>query len=150
VLAAAGLALVAGPMLLGWVSLGVQFAVAGAGLPVLFGWIYLISRTGWRTNRLPRSVARCGVWIGAGSVIGTVVAAIGVALPWGSTAQYVLLAVGAAFGLPAYLAFPVWPIMLGRKVFGAPPQLVLQVATTVNGQWEALAPTDEARAGVRR
>jgi hypothetical protein len=136
-------------MLLGWVSLEVQFAVAGVGLPVLFGWMWFVSRTGWQSGRLPRAVGRLGVWIGILAVSGTALAGIGALLPWGSPAQFVLFGAGAVLGLPAYLAFPVWPIALGTKVFGAQQELLLQVATTVNGQWEALRPTGPVRAGIR-
>ena len=142
VAAAARLVLVVGPMLLGWVSLVVQFVVAGVGLPVLFGWIWIVNRTGLRARTLPRTVARWGIRVGAGAVAGTALAGVGSLLAWGSTGQYVLLGIGAALGLPAYLAFPIWVIVLGRRVFGEQPPLVLQVATTVGGQWEPLEPID--------
>jgi len=153
VAAAAALVLVVGPMLLGWLPLAVQFAVAGVGLPVLFGWIWVINRTGLRTRTLPRGIARWGVCIGAGAVAGTALAVVGIMLAWGSTGQYVLLGIGAALGLPAYLAFPIWVIVLGRRVFGEQPPLVLQVATTVGGQWEPLEPinlTSAQRSTLRR
>ena len=37
-------------------------------------------------------------------------------LPSGSVTQYVVLGLAALVGLPAYLAFPVWPILLARTV----------------------------------
>jgi hypothetical protein len=108
---------VAGPLLVtGQISLETQFVVAGIELPILFGWLLRVSRTGGRAGILPASLARFGERIGAGALLGTALAVLSFALPWGSIGQYALLGLAALAGLPAYLAFPVWALRLGRAL----------------------------------
>jgi hypothetical protein len=117
VLAMGALALVAPLMLAGVVPLTVQFVVAGLGLPVIFGWLVVINRVGGHSGALPDSVAAFGRTVGVAALAGTAFAGAAALLPSGTAAQYVLLGVAAAAGLPAYLAFPVWPILLARSIF---------------------------------
>ncbi|MGS0684059.1 hypothetical protein ACVBEQ_02685 [Nakamurella sp. GG22] len=118
------LAVVAPLMLSGVVSLTAQFAVAGVALPVIFGWLVVVNRAGRRAGVLPDTVAVFGRTVGAAALVGTALAAAGALAPAASTVQQVLLAAAAVIGLPAYLAFPVWPILLARRVLGRKPRRV--------------------------
>lgn len=114
---AMGALALAGPLLVGGViSLNVQFVVAGAALPVIFGWLVMVNRAGRRAAVLPDDVAVFGRNVGVAALAGTALAAVGALAPAQSSAQYVLFGAAAVIGLPAYLAFPVWPILLARRV----------------------------------
>ena len=115
-LAMGALALAAPLMLSGVVTLTAQFAVAGIGLPVIFGWLVMVNIAGRRAGVIPDSVAVFGRNVGAAALAATTIAGAGTLLPAGSVTQYVVLGLAALAGLPAYLAFPVWPILLARKV----------------------------------
>ena len=116
-LAMGALAFAAPLMLSGVVTLTVQFAVAGVGLPVIFGWLVVVNVSGGRAGAIPDSVAVFGRNVGAAALVATAIAGAGTLVPSGSAAQYVVLGLAALVGLPAYLAFPVWPILLARRVF---------------------------------
>jgi hypothetical protein len=113
----------AGPLLVaGRISLETQFLVAGLALPAVFGWLLRVNRTGRLTGLLPAGLARFGERIGLAALLGTALAALGLVFPMGSAAQYVILGLAAIPGLPAYLALPVWPILLGRWLSRGPGQ----------------------------
>lgn len=116
ILGMAGLACVTPLMLYGVVSLTVQFAVAGVALPPIFGWLLVVNRVGRRTEEFPASVATFGERVGLAALAATGIAGVALLLPGGSITQYVIFGVAAVVGLPAYLAFPVWPLLLARKV----------------------------------
>ncbi len=114
VLASAAFA-VAGPLLVaGRITLETQFAVAGVGLPVIFGWLWRANRASRRSGLLPPRTARLGRWIGVVALAATGLAGVGALLPFGSPAQVIVVAAAAIPGLPAYLAFPVWQVLAGR------------------------------------
>lgn len=131
VLAMGSLALVAPLMLAGVVSLTVQFVIAVVGLPLIFGWLVVINRAGRRSSVLPDSVAGFGRKVGLAALTGTALAGAAALLPRGSAAQYVLLGLAAATGLPAYLAFPIWPILLAKRIIGAPSIDTLSATSSV-------------------
>ena len=54
--------------------------------------------------------------VGIAALVGTAIAGVKALLPSDSASQHVVLGLAALVGLPAYLAFPVWPILLARKV----------------------------------
>ncbi len=115
VLAAAASA-AAGPLLVGGlITLDTQFVVAGVGLPVIFGWLWRAGRAAGRIALLPPRTARFGERIGMTALGATVLAGIGSLLPVGSPAQHVVVGRAALPGLPAYLAFPVWQVVVGRS-----------------------------------
>lgn len=114
---AMGALAVAAPLLLsGVVTLTVQFAVAGVGLPVIFGWLVVANLAGRRAGVFPDSVAAFGRNVGAAALAATAIAGVGTLLPSGSVTHYVVLGLAALAGLPAYLMFPVWSILLARMV----------------------------------
>jgi biotin transport system substrate-specific component len=113
-LVALGLPLLAG----GRGGLGVFF---GPSVGFLVGFPVAAFVIGWLTERLdaPRSLAR-GIAV---NVVGGIavlylfgIAGMALVVPPGSVPQNVLLGIAAIVGLPAYLAFPVWPIRLARTV----------------------------------
>ena len=116
----AGLTLVAPLMLSGVVSLQVQFVVAGVALPAMFGWLLLVNRAGRRTGDFPASLDTFGERVAVAALVATGIAGTALLVPTGSVAQKAVLGIAAVAGLPAYLAFPCWPILLARKVLADP------------------------------
>jgi hypothetical protein len=116
ILGMAGLTVVAPLMLSGAVSLTSQFVVAGVSLPAMFGWLLVVNRQGRRAGVFPASLATFGERVGVAALVATGIAGVALLVPSGSVPQNVLLGVAAVVGLPAYLAFPVWPIRLARTV----------------------------------
>jgi len=143
VLASCALAL-AGPLLVaGAITLETQFVVTGVGLPVVFGWLWRACRAaGPRDNVtppsgnvagvLPSRTARFGEWVAIAALAATGPAAIGLVLPAGSVGQSVVFGLAAVPGLPAYLAFPFWPLAAGHAWWrGDHPAETAQPATKV-------------------
>jgi hypothetical protein len=88
------------------------YAVVAAFLPV-YAWVIIVSSVGHRSGTLPRSVTRFGLLLGASFPLGLLIMTPGL-LGWGSPAQ---LAWVAALG---WLALPVWPLVLARRVLNRP------------------------------
>jgi hypothetical protein len=84
--------------------------VVAAFLPV-YAWIFLVSSVGHRSGALPRSVSRFGLLLGASFPLGLLIFTAGL-LGWGSPALL------AGLAAAAWLALPVWPLVLARLVFG--------------------------------
>jgi hypothetical protein len=80
---------------------------------VVFGWVLVVSRAG--RDVLPSRAVRLGTLSGAGFLAGIAVAGLGLLVPDGP-ARYVLWTVGGLAGLAGWLAFPVWPLALARRV----------------------------------
>jgi len=116
ILGMAGLTVVAPLMLSGVVTLMVQFVVAGVALPAMFGWLLVVNRVGRREGVFPVALANFGERVGVAALVATGIAGMALVVPPGSVPQNVLLGIAAIVGLPAYLAFPVWPIRLARTV----------------------------------
>jgi len=116
----AGLTAVAPLMLSGVVSLTVQFVVAGLAMPAMFGWLLVVNRAGRRADVFPAKLATFGERVGAAALVATGIAGAALLVPAGSVAQNALFGIAGVAGLPAYLAFPVWPILLARKVLADP------------------------------
>jgi hypothetical protein len=94
--------------------------VVGAFL-VVFVWILAVSRTAYRTAALPRRVAWAGLLIGSGFPLGLAVFGIAMLAPDGTLARYVGFGIGGVIGGAAWLALPVWPLLLAGRVFNTPP-----------------------------
>jgi len=101
-------------LLAGLLAFDVQVWAVIACLLVSFGWVLVASRAG--RDVLPGPVVRLGTTAGAGYLAGVAIAGIGLALPPGSFGQYALWAVGGLVGAAGWLAFPVWPLALARRV----------------------------------
>jgi hypothetical protein len=88
------------------------YAVVAAFLPV-YAWVIIVSSVGHRSGTLPRSVTRFGLPLGASFPLGLLIMTPGL-FGWGSPAQLAWL---AALG---WLALPVWPLVLARRVLNRP------------------------------
>lgn len=94
----------------------VQVWMAGPAVVLLFGWTAAVGHEGGRTRVLPRRVARWGKAIGLAGLVAPAVVGLGLLLPEGSLARYVVAGAGLAVGLPAYVAFPIWLIALSTRL----------------------------------
>jgi hypothetical protein len=122
VVQAAGLAAMAfltvgGPLLvLGALSFDIQTPGAIAAWIILSLWLLLVSRWLHQSDALPYRLVRFGELVGAGFLAGYLIVGFGLLLPWMSWPQLVVFGVGVLVGLPAYLGFPVWFVVLGRHL----------------------------------
>lgn len=94
----------------------VQVLVAVPAIMVMFGWTAVIGRDGAVTRLLPLGLARLAVAIGVSGCLGFVLAGTSLLLPWESVAQYVVGGAGLLVGAPAFLAFPIWLILLSNRL----------------------------------
>jgi hypothetical protein len=117
---AAAMAIASGLLVTGRIEFPVQ-GVVGAGFAVaLLLWTGSVGRWAAVTGALPPRLARAARLIGRGGLAGLPLAAVGVALPPGSVAQYVVGGAGVGLVLAAYLALPVWQILLSRTMSRRP------------------------------
>jgi hypothetical protein len=117
VLTALGVLTVNGPLLvLGVVPFETSSAISiGAGM-VLAGWLLTANRWMRRRGTLRRSPARLGELVGATTLAAGAGAGLALALlPKGSTAQVVALVLAGVPGVLAWLATPVWFLLLGGR-----------------------------------
>jgi len=116
VAAAAG----SGLLITGRIELPVQ-AVVGTGFAVtLLLWTGSAGRWGAVTGAMPQRLARAARLIAGVGLAGMPLAAVGAALPRGSVAQYAVGGAGVGLVLSAYLALPVWQILLSRAMSRRP------------------------------
>jgi hypothetical protein len=87
---------------------------AVATYPVLI-WILLVSLAGHRGRTLPRPVTRPGLLIGSGLPVGVVLLLPGLVTP--EPLRWVFVGAGVGIGVLAYLAIPIFPLLLARFVF---------------------------------
>ncbi len=115
-------------LLTGRVGLDAQFAASGVAMPVLVGWILLVSRRGERQGLVGWATARLGTTSVALVGIGVVLALPAlVLLPLGSPGQVVLLVPGVV----AWVALSTWPAVLGTASSRAAPPRVRRVVDAV-------------------
>lgn len=98
-------------------ALGFEVATAASVVAVLVQslWLHRLGR-GLRGTTWSPGVVRLGRWAPVAQGVGAGVVLVGLALPWGSPPQVVVIAVGVALGLPAWAAWPVWFALAGREV----------------------------------
>ena len=82
---------------------------------LVFVWILLVSLTGHRRRSLPRPLTRAGLLIGAGLPVGVVLLLPGLVTP--DPMRQAFLAAGIGIGLLAWLAQPVFTLLLAQHVF---------------------------------
>jgi len=92
-------------LIVGLLSFEVQGPLITLCFLLLFVWTFLASR----------SFDRFGTLIGLAFPIGLALVALGFAVPDG-VLRYVVFAVGGLLGGVAWLAFPVWPLLLARHL----------------------------------
>jgi hypothetical protein len=106
---------VVGPLLVtGALPFEVSTAISIGALLVLAGWLVAVSRWLRRSHAVPARVARLGELSGLAFATGAAVVALGVPLPWMSVHQLVIFGVGAGVGSAAFLAIPIWFLLLAR------------------------------------
>jgi hypothetical protein len=113
---------VGGPLLvLGVVPFDIDTAVGIGAWMLLAGWIGLVSRWTGRAGTLPPRLGRLGQLVGATTLAAAAGVAAGlVLLPWASVAQFVVLIVVGSPGVVAWLATPVWFLLLGGPLAALP------------------------------
>jgi hypothetical protein len=118
-LTAMGVLTVTGPLLFfGVVTFAAQVPIALAAFMALAAWIVLTSRH--VDGAMPASVSRLGVLCGGGVLAGAAVVGMAFLLPWMSWPQLVVWALGGVPAVLAWLAIPVWFLLLGRAPAAAP------------------------------
>jgi hypothetical protein len=116
-LAAMAFLTVGGPLLvLGALSFEIQTPVAIAAWIILSLWLLLVNRWLRQSDALPYRLIRLGELVGVGFLAGYLIVGFGLLLPWMSWPQLVVFGFGVLVGLPAYLGFPVWFVVLGRHL----------------------------------
>jgi hypothetical protein len=113
---------VGGPLLvLGVVPFDIETAVGIGAWMLLAGWIGLVSRWTGRAGTLPPRPGRLGRLVGATTLAAAAGVAAGlVLLPRASVAQLVVLVVAGAPGIVAWLAMPVWFLLLAGPLAALP------------------------------
>jgi hypothetical protein len=104
----------------GVLEFDVQVMLVVAMFLVVYAWVIAVSSTGHRHGTLPRSVTRFGLLLGTSYPVGLVIAAAGLLFPSGSAAQLAFVVPGAVIMAAAWLALPMWPLVLARLVFSKP------------------------------
>ena len=117
---------VAGPLLVReQITLDDQYAVSAVGLPLVVGWVWLVSRRGARWGAIGGVAAATGRATVLVFVLGAVVGLAGLALlPWGSPALVVALVPGVL----GWVALTAWPLVLGIR----PPTVDAAVRALMN------------------
>jgi hypothetical protein len=105
----------------GVLEFDVQLVLVVATFLVVYVWLIAVSSTGHRHGTLPRSVTRFGLLLGVSYPVGLVIAAAGLLFPSDSAAQLAFVAPGAVIMAAAWLALPLWPLVLARRVFSKSP-----------------------------
>jgi hypothetical protein len=105
----------------GVLEFDVQVVLVVATFLVVYVWLIAVSSTGHRHGTLPRSVTRFGLLLGVSYPVGLVIAAAGLFFPSDSAAQLAFVVPGAVIMAAAWLALPLWPLVLARLVFSKPP-----------------------------
>ncbi len=87
---------------------------------VIYGWIVAVSSAGHRHGTLARSVTRFGLLLGVSFPVGLLITAAGLPFGWGSIPQLAFGVPGILLGSLGWLALPLWPLLLARRVFRQP------------------------------
>lgn len=110
------IALVTVLLLAGAVGFDVQLALSLPAVAVIFAWLAMASTLGLQTGALPPAIAKWGRIMGIAFVAAVVIALAGAALPEGSVLQVASYSLAGAIGVPCWLLYPVWWIVIGSRV----------------------------------
>ncbi len=91
-------------------------AISMVAIVLQCAWMLWLSRTWARDPRVPAAIWRFGLIAGLGLLAGMVLVGASLLLPFGSTAANLLLIPGVAGGGVAWLAWPLWYVLLGRHL----------------------------------
>jgi hypothetical protein len=104
----------------GVLDFGVQVGLVVPMFLLVYAWVLVVSSAGHRHGSLPRPVTRFGLLLGVCFPVGLLITAAGLPFGWGSVAQLAFGVSGIVIGAAAWLALPVWPLLLARLVFNRP------------------------------
>jgi hypothetical protein len=99
---------------LGVLPFGAQSGTSAIGLVLMAGWLLAVGRAG--RGRLPRHVAAWACALGAAGFAGVLLLAVSVMVPAGSSTRTALDLAWQLLAGAAFLAFPVWLIVLSRRL----------------------------------
>jgi hypothetical protein len=99
----------------GVMSFETQLPAVMVAFIVVFGWLLGTNFAAHRSRALPRPLTRVGLLLGAGFVVGMLLAGAGLLMP--GPAGRVVLWLGLGVGSVGWLALPAFPLLLVRYVF---------------------------------
>jgi hypothetical protein len=108
----------------GVVDFDVEVVLVVAAFLVVYAWVLVVSSVGHRHGTLPRSVTRFGLLLGASFPVALLITAAGYLVGWGFGHPLAFAIPGTVLGAISWLAFPAWPLVLARMVFGIKPSTV--------------------------
>ena len=91
-------------------------AISMVAIVLQCAWMLWLSRSWARDPRVPAAIWRFGLTTGLALLAGMVLVGASLLLPFGSTAANLLLIPGVACGGVAWLAWPLWYVLLGRHL----------------------------------
>lgn len=100
-------------LLAGAVGFDVQLALSLPAVAVIFAWLAMVSTLGLTTGTLPPAIAKWGRVMGMALVAAVVIAVAGAALPEDSVPQVAAYSLAGAMGVPCWLSYPVWWVVIG-------------------------------------
>jgi hypothetical protein len=118
VVARVGVAVLQLLLVAGALDFGFQVGLVVPLFLVVYAWVLTVSSAGHRQGNLPRPVTRFGLLLGVCFPVGLLITAAGLPFGWGSVPQLAFGLPGIILGGAAWLALPVWPLLLARLVFG--------------------------------
>jgi hypothetical protein len=77
-------------------------------------WLFALTRRLRAVPGWPRWVVRLGLSIPIGQTVGAVLVGISLGFGWGTVPQLAVMAIGLVAGVPAWAAWPVWFLLIGR------------------------------------
>ena len=117
---AVAMAAASGLLVTGRIEFPVQGAIGTGFAATVLLWTGSAGRWAAESGALPPRLARAARIIARVGLAGMPLAAVGAALPRGSVAQYAVGGTGIGLTLAAYLALPVWQILLSRAMSRRP------------------------------
>ena len=108
----------------GVVDFDVEVVLVVAAFLLVYAWVLVVSSVGHRHGTLPRSVTRFGLLLGASFPVALLITAAGYLVGRGFGHPLAFAIPGTVLGAMSWLAFPAWPLVLARMVFGIKPSTV--------------------------
>jgi hypothetical protein len=108
----------------GVLDFDVEVLLVVAAFLLVYAWVLVVSLVGHRHGTLPRSVTRFGLLLGASFPVALLITAAGYLVGWGFGHPLAFAIPGIMLGAMSWLAFPAWPLVLARMVFGIKPSTV--------------------------
>ncbi len=102
----------------------VEVVLVVAAFLLVYAWVLVVSSVGHRHGTLPRSVTRFGLLLGASFPVALLITAAGYLVGRGFGHPLAFAIPGTVLGAMSWLAFPAWPLVLARMVFGIKPSTV--------------------------